>query len=102
MPAEWHAANAARRAAVRDAAEHVELIGGGDDGGDGVAACVFAPDTLPVGGGRYQIVLDAARTRGRGLLELTSAGAAFLWPVGSSGDIEAGAGAMAEAKAQIW
>ena len=41
MRAEWHAANAARRAAVRDlrdAAEHVELLGGGDDGGDGVAA----------------------------------------------------------------
>ena len=101
MRAEWHAANAARRAAVRDAAEH-ELIGGGNDGGDGVAACVFAPDTLPVGGGRYGIVLDAARKRGRGLLELASAGAAFLRPVGSSGDIEAGAGAMAEVKAQIW
>ena len=78
MRAKWHAANAARRAAVRDAAEHVEMIG---DGGDGVAACVFAPDTLPVGGGRYGIVLDAARKRGRGLLELASAGAAFLRPV---------------------
>ena len=99
MPAEWHAANAARRAAVRDAAEHVEMIG---DGGDGVAACVFAPDTLPVGGGRYRIVLDAARKRGRVLLELASAGAAFLRPANCSGDIEAGAGAMAEVKAQSW
>ena len=67
-----------------------------------VAACVFAPDALPVGGGRYRIVLDAARKRGRVLLELASAGAAFLRPANSSGDIEAGAGAMAEVKAQIW
>ena len=98
MRAEWHAQNAARREAVRVAAEHVELGGGGEDGGDGVAACMFAPDTLPVGGGRCRVVLDALRKRGRGVVELASVSAAIVGLTGRGGGSEGGAGAMVDGR----
>ena len=98
MRAEWHAQNAARREAMRVAAEHVSLSGGCDNGGDGVAACVFAPDTLPVGGGRCRVVLDALRKRGRGVVELASAGAAIVGLAGRGRGSEGGAGAMVDGR----